>query len=245
VSDAFERVAALYERVRPGYPEEAIAWLAEQLALGPGLIVLDLAAGTGKLTRELLGLGAKVVAVEPGDEMRAQLVKAVPEVEALAGTAEAIPLDEGSVDAVTVAQAFHWFRFGEALQEICRVLRPGGGLGLIWNERDPDDELQKRISELIDPFVPPGRPAVLQSGWREAIEADPRFGSIEERAFSLLEELDADRVAARIATISFIASAPETERAELEPRLRVLIGAGPIAYRSVTHAFVTKRVDRR
>jgi ubiquinone/menaquinone biosynthesis C-methylase UbiE len=224
---------------------EASAWLAERLSLCPGVRILDLAAGTGKLTRQLLGTGAKVIAVEPGNEMRAQLVKAVPEVEALPGTAEAIPLEDGSVDAVTVGQAFHWFRIGEALEEIIRVLRPTGGLALVWNERDLGDELQQRINELIDPFVPPGRRPVLKAGWCEAIEADPRFGRIEERAFPLVEELDAEGVAARVATISFIVSAPEAERAELDRRLRELVGAGVIAYRIVAHAYVTKRADRR
>ena len=123
----------------PGYPDEAVAWVAERLGIGPGRDVLDLAAGTGKLTRQLVPLGARIVAVEPIDAMRAELERAVPAVEALAGTAEAIPLPDGSVDAVTCAQAFHWFRADEAVREIRRVLRPGGGLALLWNGRDLDD----------------------------------------------------------------------------------------------------------
>src|SRR5262249_30183997 len=125
--------AEAYERARPGYPEEAVAWLAERLGIRSGRDVLDLAAGTGQLARALVPLGARVTAIEPIDEMREQLFGALPDVDAFDGTAEAIPLPDESVDAVTCAQAFHWFRPVEALREIHRVLRPGGGLGLIWN----------------------------------------------------------------------------------------------------------------
>ena len=111
---SFEGVAEQYERARPLYSDEAVAWLVERLGIGPGWTVLDLAAGTGKLTRQIVALGAAVVAVEPGDEMRGVLERVVPAAEALAGTAEEIPLPAGSVDAVTVGQAFHWFRQQEA-----------------------------------------------------------------------------------------------------------------------------------
>jgi len=138
-------VAEAYERSRPGYAPTALAWLAERIGIGPGRRVLDLAAGTGKLTRQLLTLGADVVAVEPGDEMRGVLVRVVSEAETLAGSAEAIPLPDAAVDAVTVGQAFHWFRTEEALGEIHRVLRPGGALALLWNEWDHQDPLQRRV----------------------------------------------------------------------------------------------------
>jgi ubiquinone/menaquinone biosynthesis C-methylase UbiE len=108
-SRAFELVADLYERVRPGYPPEAVHWLAERLDLRSGRIVLDLGAGTGKLTRALVETGAEVLAVEPGDAMRAELERVLPQVQALRGSAESIPLPDGSVDAITAAQAFHWF----------------------------------------------------------------------------------------------------------------------------------------
>ena len=136
----FGNAAAAYERGRPSYPDHAVAYLAAELGLGPATRVLDLAAGTGKLTRLLVEGGADVVAVEPVAAMRTVLAEAVPGVPALEGTAEAIPLPDGSVDAVTVAQAFHWFDAGTALAEIHRVLRPGGGLGLIWNARGATSE---------------------------------------------------------------------------------------------------------
>ena len=141
----FARSAEAYEEGRPGYPEAAL----EPLRLTPGMTVLDLAAGTGKLTRVLAASGASVIAVEPVAEMRAALPESVT---ALDGTAESIPLDPGSVDLVTVAQAFHWFDGPAALAEIHRVLSPGGRLALLWNRRGEDDPVNRAIDALIEPY---------------------------------------------------------------------------------------------
>jgi len=130
-SRSFELVAGLYERARPEYPGAAIAWLAQKLDLREGRTVLDLGAGTGKLTRALLTTGARVIAVEPGDAMRAELVRGLPGAEALRGAAEQIPVHDASVGAVAVGQAFHWFRHDEALPEIHRVLTADGVVSLI------------------------------------------------------------------------------------------------------------------
>ena len=150
-AQGFPGAAASYEAGRPTYPPQAVARLARELHLGTGRAVLDLAAGTGKLTALLVVTGSEVVAVEPVAEMRAVLEAALPGVRALPGTAEAIPLGSGTVDAVTVGQAFHWFRGDEALREIHRVLRPGGGLGLLWNDRDTSVPWVARLSELMEP----------------------------------------------------------------------------------------------
>jgi SAM-dependent methyltransferase len=119
----FDGVADVYERSRPGYAPEAVTWISQRLPLGR---VLDLGAGTGKLTRQLVPYALEVVAVEPGDEMRRVLQEVVPGVEALYGTAEEIPLPDESVDVVTVAQAFHWMEPQPVLREVVRLLRPGG-----------------------------------------------------------------------------------------------------------------------
>jgi ubiquinone/menaquinone biosynthesis C-methylase UbiE len=152
---SFDSVAEQYERARPEYADEGVDWLVERLGLGPAARVLDLAAGTGKLTRQLVRRGLDVVAVEPGDEMRAVLERVVPEAEALAGTAEAIPLADASVDAITVGQAFHWFDPEAALADMARVARPGGGVALLWNRWDEQDSLLSQIDALLHEIRPP------------------------------------------------------------------------------------------
>jgi len=244
-SRSFEQVAELYERARPGYPDAILAWFAERLGLRGGRTVLDLGAGTGKLTRALVATGAEVIALEPGDEMRAQLQGAVPEAAVLAAGAEAIPLPDDSVDAVTAGQSFHWFRVDEAVPEIRRVLRPGAGLGLVWNMRDQDDELQREITDLIAPFVPPGREGeglgMTEFFRQEAFGEGGLFNRFEERQAHFAEELDADMLVGRISSISFIAAAAEEDRAGLQETLRELVSArgGRVDFRYLTEALVT------
>lgn len=129
---SFGSAAAAYERGRPSYPPEAIDWLLPTGARD----VLDLGAGTGKLTTRLVERGLDVVAVDPITEMLEVLRASLPETVALLGTAEEIPLQDNSVDAVLVAQAWHWVDPERAIPEVARVLRPGGRLGLVWNTRD-------------------------------------------------------------------------------------------------------------
>jgi ubiquinone/menaquinone biosynthesis C-methylase UbiE len=145
----FDSNAAAYERARPSYPAEAVAHVVGHGAIGPGRRVIDLGAGTGKLTRLLVPTGADVVAVEPVAGMRAQLAAALPGVEVLDGTAEALPLPDRAADAVTVAQAFHWFDAPVALPEIRRVLQPGGHLFLIWNMRDRSHDWVRDFGDLL------------------------------------------------------------------------------------------------
>ena len=238
-SRSFERVADLYERWRPGYPGDAVAWLAEHLELAPGRTVLDLGAGTGKLTRALAETGARVIAVEPGEAMLAELRRAVPGVEALLGGAEQIPLPDRSVEAVAVGQAFHWFRHDEALPELHRVLRPGGVVGLIWNGRDQDDPLQQEISELIWPLAR-GRAAAVDTS-RFLAESE-LFGPLEERRFHFAQQLDADGVVGRILSISFVAAAPAETQSEIERRVReIVIARGrPVTFPYVTDVYLSR-----
>jgi SAM-dependent methyltransferase len=209
----FAASAETYERARPGYPEEAVAWLAERLELRPGRDVLDLAAGTGKLTRALVPLGARVIAVEPIDEMREHLFAAVPDVEAFDGTAESIPLPDSSVDAVTCAQAFHWFRAREALREIHRVLRPGGHLALVWNVRDLSDALQARIQEILVPHSK-GVHSHPEFSPTELIDASGLFGTVDERSWPYEQHLSRAHLVDRIASTSFIAALDPDARAD-------------------------------
>lgn len=203
-SGGFSAAAEEYERARPGYPEEAIAWIVDRLGLEPGKTVLDLAAGTGKLTRALVPSGARVVAVEPIDEMREQLFSAVPDVDAFDGTAEQIPLPDGSVEAVTCGQAFHWFREQEALREVHRVLVRGGGLALIWNVRDLTDPLQARLQEII---LPHGGKVRSHHDFapEKAIESSGLFGPVEQRSWPYVQRLSRAHLVDRIASTSYIA----------------------------------------
>jgi ubiquinone/menaquinone biosynthesis C-methylase UbiE len=237
-SRSFETVAELYERARPGYPSEALAWVAETLELQEARTVLDLGAGTGKLTRQLLETGADVIAVEPGDAMRAQLVRAVPEVEALRGSAEQIPLADDSVDAVTVGQAFHWFRQDEALPEIHRVLRAGGGIALLWNARDEDAALTREVNEVLELVLKDRAPTPDSSG---ALVESALFGAVEERTFRFTQELDADALAARVASISFVAASPPETRRHIESRVRAVVEAagGRVDFPYVTDVYVS------
>jgi SAM-dependent methyltransferase len=229
----FAQSAEAYEIGRPGYPAAAL----EPLRLSPGLAVLDLAAGTGKLTRALAATGASVVAVEPVAEMRAGLPA---EVRALHGTAEAIPLDDASVDLVTVAQAFHWFNGDAALPEIHRVLRPGGRLALLWNRRVEDAAINVAIEELLAPYRS-DTPTHSGDAWREAFERTTLFGPLRAHVFPSEQVLDEDGLAARICSISFMACLPELERDRVLVRARELTEAGPVTVPYRTEVLVCER----
>ena len=213
----FDRVVGQYARTRPGYPEAALDWVARTTGLEPGADVLDLAAGTGKLTRSLAARGYRLVAVEPLPGMRAQLVQDLPGVRVLDGTAEQIPLGDRSLDAVLVGQAFHWFEPRGALDEIARVLRPAGWLVLLWNLWDLDDPMQAALDRIVAPLAT-GRIRVLTTGshpygeWPGALAADGRFEAAEKVRFTHHVELDAAAASERIASASQVQSAPAAER---------------------------------
>jgi len=199
---SFASVADVYERSRPGYPEDAVAWLAGTTPSD----VVDLGAGTGKLTRSLVALGHRVMAVEPLEEMLAQLRAGLSEVRALTGGAEAIPLPDASVDVVTCAQAFHWFDHERALVEIARVLRPGGRAALSWNMRD---ESEIWVEELSDAIV--GRTG-LDRGAVEPIERSGLFGPVEHAVFEHAQEVDRRTMRELVLSRSYCAILPEVER---------------------------------
>jgi SAM-dependent methyltransferase len=199
---SFSAVADAYERARPEYPEEAVRWLAG----APPREVVDLAAGTGKLTRVLVRLGHRVTAVEPLAEMRDQLVRAVPGVEALAGSAESMPLPDASADVVAVAQAYHWFDPPAALPEIARVLRPGGRLGIVWNLRDESVDWVARLSELI------GSESDGERDERDELAASGHFEPAEEGEWRWEQSLDRVRLRDLVRSRSFCATLPAGER---------------------------------
>jgi SAM-dependent methyltransferase len=230
----FARAADAYERGRPGYPDVAVDRLVAAL---PGRRVVDLAAGTGKLTRALVARGCDVVAVEPVAEMRAAIAAPA---RAIDGRAEAIGLPDASADAVTVAQAFHWFDVPRALAEIHRVLRPGGVLALIWNRRAMEDEIHARIESLLAPHRGTV-PAHRDDRWRAELADDPHFGSLREETFANEQLLDVDGLADRVGSISFVAALGEEERSALLEATRALAGGGVVTLRYVVELTLATR----
>lgn len=147
---SFGAAADDYEAGRPGYPALAVAWMLESVAARRQLRVADVGAGTGKLARVVAGFGAQVVAVDPDPGMLTALNKAAPGIPTFRGSAEELPLPDGSVDAVLLGQAWHWVEPDRASREIARVLRPGGALGLIWNFRDESVDWVARLAVITD-----------------------------------------------------------------------------------------------
>jgi SAM-dependent methyltransferase len=240
LAQSFGRVAVAYDDARPHYAPEALSRAAAALDLRPDARVVDLAAGTGKLTRPLVGRFAEVVAVEPGDEMRAVLEARTPGAVSRAGTAERIPVTDGWADAVFVADAFHWFDAPAALLEISRVLRSGGGIALLWNvwwTDGPDGTsdvlepaLPQAARDLLDAvYVQSGRAACARdAGDPLAAFSGSPFGPVHEESFKRELRLTADDVVALYATVSSIASLPDHERRKLMRRVRGLLSG---AYR--------------
>jgi SAM-dependent methyltransferase len=225
----FDRAAEDYERGRPEYPATAIELLVSELRIGPGSTIVDLAAGTGKLTRALVPTGAELIAVEPVPGMRAQLGRAVPSAEVRTGTAEAIPVADGTVDAVLVAQAFHWFDTPAAAREIHRVLRSGGGLGVIfnmWDERVDWVSSMQRIVGAHRGETPQRR----TSAWGEQLAATGLFTPLEQRELAHVVHGDLDTLLARTASISFIATLSEPDRAEVLDGVRAVVAEHPEAW---------------
>jgi ubiquinone/menaquinone biosynthesis C-methylase UbiE len=242
----FSTDMAVYERGRPSYPDDVIEWLVEGLGIGAGRRVVDLAAGTGKLTRLLAPTGADITAVEPSAAMRAELGRNLPGVPILDGTAEAMPFADASVDVVTVGQAFHWFDVPRATAEISRVLARGGGLGFVWNERDVDAEpWVAELSRLIrwEQRLAVGVPMNVELDWQQIFaERAVGFGPLERLDTTYRQELDVDTLVERVLSTSYIASAPADEQRRIEDAVRSITAGFPerfelpyvtVAYRGV------------
>ncbi|MGW4426500.1 class I SAM-dependent methyltransferase [Streptosporangium sp. NPDC004631] len=222
-ASSFGGQAAAYARERPDYPDDAVLWALEPVSGRVPLRVLDLGAGTGKLTEVLLrhtselAEGAKVaevIAVEPDPAMLDQLRRRLPEAQALTGSAEKIPLPDGSVDAILIGQALHWFDLDRALPEMARVLTPGGVLAGLWNLDDDQIPWVRELKRVA-------RSTVSFTNWRseEIPLRGPWFQEVEQARFPHVQRRTAETMAATIATHSHVLTLPDSERAELLARV--------------------------
>lgn len=211
---SFGEEAAAYERGRPSYPPEAINWL---LPTGAST-VLDLGAGTGKLTVRLVERGLDVIAVDPIPEMLEVLSSSLPDTPALLGTAEEIPLPDDSVDCVLVAQAWHWFDPQRAAKEIARVLRPGGRLGLVWNTRDERLGWVKDLGAIIghehDPL-------------NDEVNLTAPFGDVERQHVEWTSYLTPQALIDLVASRSYCITSPAEVRTRTLDRVRELLATHP------------------
>ena len=237
---SFGAVAGAYERGRPPYPAEAIDWLVPAGAAQ----ILDLGAGTGKLTRQLTGRGLDVTAVEPSEGMREQLRRVVPGARTLDGTAERIPLPDGCVDAVLVAQAWHWVDPARAVPEVARVLKPGGQLGLLWNIRDERADWVAGLSAILRQSD--GAHAA-SSTVSAAPPVGPPFGPLERRDVGWVHHLSPGALVDMVSSRSYVSTLPAADHEKLLNELRHLLlthpslaGAGEIALPYVTRCWRTR-----
>jgi SAM-dependent methyltransferase len=241
--EGFSRGAVTYVHGRPDYPAALLSWLRSALLLREHRAAADLGAGTGKFTGLLMQTGASVVAIEPVEAMRAQLVRGFPGIRAVAGTAAATTLDTGSVNAVTCAQAFHWFASREALQEIHRTLAPEGMLGLVWNVRDDSCDWVAELAALIAPYEG-NTPRFPSGAWRHAFTGEffsaPELTVFPHQHVGTAQEVIVDRSL----SVSFIAALPSAEKAVVAQKLNALIDTHPqlqgrskITFPYRTHAY--------
>ena len=234
----FASVADVYERGRPDYAPAVVGALAAELGIAPGAQVLDLGAGTGKLTRALVAFGLDVVAVEPQSALREVLALGIGGERVLDGTAEEIPLPEQSVAAVTVADAFHWFDQSAALTEIQRVLRPGGGLAVLATV--PGNLDASWASELVTLLSNrrPKHPGFDGPPWTEAVRAAGGWCEPREVEVITSQPTSPDRMLDYLASASWIAAMPEEERAELLDQARAILAAADMPSELPVHVSI-------
>lgn len=233
----FARQAHAYQEARPSYNETIVAHVVERFGAGR---VVDLGSGTGKFTEQLVAAGVAPIAVEPVTAMRGELHRLLPTADVRSGSAEAIPVEDNSVDTVVVAQAFHWFNHELALEEIARALVPGGALVTVWNVRDNDDPLVQAYTQIIEQHAgdTPRHKTML---WRTAIDADSRFELVDDFTVANPWDTDVDGVVNRALSTSFIgALEPEVQHDFVRELRQAIEPFGPhisYAYRGELQAW--------
>ncbi len=225
-----------------------MAFLLDELGLKDGLkdgrkdgrTLLEIGAGTGKLTRLLAPSGARILAVEPLPAMRAALIRAVPDAEVVDAVAEELPLEDRSIDAAVAAQAFHWFDGPRALRELGRVLRPEAPLALVWNVRDESVPWILRITELIEPYRG-DTPSHRSGWWATAFETSDSFDRLALHAFPYVHRTTREGTVARVLSISFIAALPDAERRHVAEEVGRIVPDDDVAFAYRTEIWTTRR----
>jgi ubiquinone/menaquinone biosynthesis C-methylase UbiE len=240
LSGSFGAVAEAYDRGRPSYPADAVAWLLG----GDAKIVLELGAGTGKLTRQMVDQGHAVFATEKDAAMLAVLEQRVPEVSAKVASAEEIPANDRSVDVVVAAQAFHWFDHDVAIPEMARVLKPGGHVALVWNSFDQRIPWVRKLVELT------GEWSAGSGDAHERLAESDLFGELESEKFTFWQDVTRDTLVDIVASRSYVATLPDAEREAKLDAVRALYddygrGHDGMQLPYVVDCFRAKVIDRR
>ena len=236
----FDRSAGAYERGRPGYPPAAVRFLAREFGLGRGSTVVEIGSGTGKFTRALQATGAAIVAVEPLEGMRREFHRQLPDVLVLPGRAEDLPVPDGFADAVFAAQAFHWFEGAASVREIARVLRPGGGLGLVWNNRDTRLPWTRAINRVFDQY---GLHRAYRgtSLWRPLRRPGSPFLPPKKRVFRFVQKTTPVAIRDRVLSVSVIQARGPAVRRVVAARVAEILAHDPATRgrRSLTMPYET------
>ena len=238
LTTAFAGVAGAYDRGRPDYAPAVVGAIAAELGIAAGSPVLDLAAGTGKLTRALLALGLDVVAVEPQPQLREVLATSVGQERVREGVAEAIPLPDASVAAVTVADAFHWFDHALALAEIGRVLRPGGGLAVLsavpdWSGASWAHELGTLIAGART-----AHPMFDGPPWQESVRGAGGWAEPREIRVSSSQATSPERMVDYVGSMSWVAALEQAQRAQTLAEVAAIVGAGETPAELPVHVMI-------
>ena len=239
---AFDTFAAEYERGRPGYPRALLDWLAGRGLLEATCTVIDLGAGTGKLTRLLLESAASVIAVEPVSGMREEFARVLPSTEMIDATAEAMPLEDKSADVVVCGQSFKWFATHQALAEIARVLRPDGELVLVFNNYDPGDPVQAQMQAVQDTAANETVEDKPGDDWRDVVLSDTHFALTDELVLANPQTFDREGVIGRARSSSQFARLAPQRQAELLAGLEALIPGATVELCLLTDVMALRRV---
>jgi SAM-dependent methyltransferase len=237
--------ADVYARGRPSYPTDAVGWLLESMAVEGGREVVEIGAGTGKFTAELIARALPVVAVEPVPAMRERLASLGPGVRVIDAVAESLPFASGTIAALVASQSLHWFDVDRALAEFDRVLAPGGSVGLVWNFRDVDVAWQRELDDLLSSLRGAAVPHSRDGRWERAV-AGSRFDVVDSESWRWSATTDLEGVLDRVRSVSYVATLSDAQRAETDDLVRQIVARHgldelTIAWPYVTEAFVLRR----